>query len=397
MAKQTYADIRNSRFSNKSSHFVDLVERLDSIIDNLPRRAQANWNSNLKKAIAAFKKQYPNLRSFDRKNFRLVQATEIPLNKIVIDTTMQREPDLSWVLNIIENFRAYQAQPVQVYATADGRWGGWDGQHTALALYLIARDVFGIDITQDAITVPANVYNITNRGEIRNNFIVNNSFTGKGAGKKALDTIDIFEQKIYGVEVDGVQDPDWVDAWRKWQHIKSTGMFLTADKFKNTEEPGAISRLNEINDYGEEEIRQFCVYGRYVVDLQQRAIETKEIPLITELFHMCEQEDIKWNDTIIEDLAQHLIDKFDANFDGDGPFWHQCHQANVNAWSRNNKALGIPQAAWGDEPRNNKNVPIGISFLWHQLMHTWVPRQAKGFRFPKKPQAIYTPDVRDLL
>lgn len=395
MAKQDYAAIRNSRFSNKSSHFVDLVERLDTIVRNLPKRARTNWDSNLKKAIADFKKAYPGIKSFDRKSFRLVEATEIALDKVVIDTTMQREPDLAWVLEIIRNFRAYQAQPIQVYATADSRWGGWDGQHTALALYLIAKHAFGADISR--VTVPANVYNITNRGEIRNNFICNNSFSGKGAGKKALDPIDIFEQKIYGVEVDGVQDPDWVDAHSKWKHISAAGMFLTAEKFKNTEEPGAISRLNEINDYSLEVVRQFCVYGRYIVDLQQRAIETKEIPLITELLYMCEQEDIRWSDKIIEDLAQHLVDKFDANFDGDGPFWSQCHQANVNAWRRNNRALGIPQAAWGDEPRNTKNVPIGISFLWHQLMHTWVPRQAKGFRFPKKPQAIYTPDVKDLL
>ncbi len=42
-----------------------------------------------------------------------------------VDTTMQREPNLQWILTIIENFRAYQAQPVQVYATSDGGWGGW--------------------------------------------------------------------------------------------------------------------------------------------------------------------------------------------------------------------------------------------------------------------------------
>lgn len=395
MANQTYASLRNSRFSNTSSHFVDLAERLDSIIKNLPKRARANWESNLKKAIGEFKRAYPGIKDFNRKSFRLVEATEIDISRIVIDTTMQREPDLAWVLEIIRNFRAYQAQPIQVYATPDSRWGGWDGQHTALALFLIARHAFNLDLT--TVTVPANIYNITNRGEIRNNFICNNSFAGKGAGKKALDAIDIFDQKIYGVEVDGVTDPDWVDAWKKWKHIASAGMFLTAEKFKNHEEPGAISRLNEINDYSEEVIRQFCVYGRYIVDLQQRAIETKEIPLITELLYMCEQEDIKWSDAVIEDLAQHLVDKFDANFDGDGPFWHQCHQANVNAWRRNNKALGIPQTAWGDEPRNTKNVPIGISFLWHQLQHTWVPGQSKGFRFPKKPQAIYTPDVKDLL
>lgn len=392
---QSYAAVQNSRFSNKSSHFVDLVQRLNDTIASLPKRAQVNWHSNLKKAIAEFRRKYSDVKSFDRKNFRLVQATEINILRIAIDTTLQREPDLNWVLEIIRNFRAHQAQPIQVYPIDGDRWGGWDGQHTALALYLIALHAFNLDLTK--VTIPANVYNILNRGEIRNNFIFNNTYTGKGAGKKALEDIDIFEQKIYGVEADDVDDPDWKDAWQKWQHIKAAGMFLTAEKRKNTDQPGAISRLAEINNYSLEVIRQFCVYGHYIVDLQQRPIETKEIPLIVELLYMCEQEDIKWSDNTIEDLAQHLIDKFDANFDGDGPFWHQCHQANVNAWSRNNKALGIPTAAWGDEPRNTKNVPIGISFLWHQLMHTWVPRQPKGFRFPKKPQAIYAPDVKDLL
>jgi len=395
MATQSYAAAQNSRFSNKSSHFVDLVQRLNDTIAGMPKRAQTNWHSNLKKAIAEFKRTYPRIRNFDRKSFRLVQATDIDLLKIVIDTTMQREPDVNWVLEIIRNFRAYQAQPIQVYLTEDGRWGGWDGQHTALALYLIALHAFDLDLTQ--VTVPANVYAITNRGEIRNNFICNNTYVGKGAGKKALDAIDIFEQKIYGVEVDDVDDVDWKDAWQKWQYIKAAGMFLAAKKRNNVDEPGAISRLNEINDYSQDVIRRFCVYGGYVVDVQQRAIDTKEIPLITELLHMCDQEDIKWSDAVIEDLAQHLIDKFDANFDDEGPFWHQCHKANVSAWARNNRSLNKPKEEWGDEPRATKNVPIGISFLWHQLMHTWVPQQAAGFRFPKKPQSIYTPDVKDLL
>ena len=71
-ATPTYAALRNARYRNTSSHFVDLVQRLNDTINNLPRRAQANWTSSLKKAIQSFKKSYPNVKNFsDRKLFRL--------------------------------------------------------------------------------------------------------------------------------------------------------------------------------------------------------------------------------------------------------------------------------------------------------------------------------------
>jgi hypothetical protein len=119
------------------------------------------------------------------------------LQDIQIDTTMQREPNLQWILTIIENFRAYQAQPIQVYATADG-YGAWDGQHTSLALYLIATQALGMNF--EDVEVPINIYDIVSRGEIRGNFINNNTTVGKNAGKKPLDIIDIFEQMIYGLK-----------------------------------------------------------------------------------------------------------------------------------------------------------------------------------------------------
>ena len=109
---------------------------------------------------------------------------------------------------------------------------------------------------------------------------------------------------------------------------------------------------------------------------------------------MCEQQDIRYTDTQIEDLAQHCIDLFDANFDAKGPFWDQCHQANMNAYNKANK--GIPKHLWPEAPRNNKNTPTGTAFFWHQLQKSWVPQQALGFKFPKQPFSVYTPDTKDL-
>jgi hypothetical protein len=392
-ATPTYAATRNARYTNSASNLVDLVQRYNDTVAALPLQAQRNWQAKLTKALQAFKRNHPGLKSInDRSKFRLCKSLMGRLKDIVIDTTMQREPNLQWILTIITNFRAYQAQPIQVYETPNGGWGGWDGQHTSIALYLIA--VHGLGEQFEDIEVPINIYDISSRSEIRSNFIKSNSTVGKNAGKKPLDIIDIFIQMIYGVEVDNANEPEWVDAHAKWTHIKTADMFLTAEKFNDTDQTGAISRLNELNDASVEVVRQFAVYGRYVVGIQQRSINTKEIPIIIEFFNLCEQQDIRYTDTQIEDLAQHCIDLFDANFDAKGPYWEQCHQANVNAWNKHNRHR--PKTDWTDPPRNSKNTPQGIAFFWHQMHTTWAPQQPAGFKFPKMPFSVYTPDVKDM-
>jgi hypothetical protein len=394
-ANQTYAAQRNARYSNTSSNLVDIVTRYNDTVASLPVQARRNHQASLAKALKQFKANHPGLKSFnDRSKFRMCKSLTGKLRDIEIDTTMQREPNLKWIITIIANFRAYQAQPIQVYELPNGNLGAWDGQHTSLALYLIGTQ--GLGMAFEDIEVPINIYDIRSRGEIRSNFINNNTTVGKNAGKKPLDIIDIFMQMIYGVEVDGVTEQEWVDAHAKWQHLADAGMFLTADKFNDTEEVGAISRLNEIADEktSVDTVRQFAVYGKYVVGSQQRAINTKEIPIIIELLNLCAQQDIKWSDADIEDLAQHCIDLFDANFDAKGPYWDQVHQSNLNAYNKANK--GIPKHLWPEAPRNSKNVPQGIAFFWHQLMTSWVPIKGKAFKFPKQPFSVYTPDTKDL-
>lgn len=400
-ATSSYAAQRNARYSNTASNLVDLVQRYNDTVAAMPVQARRNWQSKLAKAIATFKKNHPGLKSVnDRTRFRLCKSLTGKLSEIVIDTTMQREPILDWIITIITKFRAYQAQPIQVYAIGENRWGGWDGQHTSIALYLIAT--VGLGEKFEDIEVPINIYDITSRGEIRGNFINNNTTVGKNAGKKPLDIIDIFMQKIYGVEVDGVNEPEWVEAHTKWMHIAKAGMFLTAEKFNDTDQIGAISRLNELDDASVEVVRQFSVYGNYVVGYQQRPINSKEIPIIIEFLNLCEQQDITYTDAEIEDLAQHCIDLFGANFDAKSEFWSTAHQATLNAYNKTyggdpkNGIPATPKHLWPDAPRNSKNTAQGTAFFWHQLKHTWVPTKGKGFKFPKQPFSVYTPDAKDL-
>ena len=392
-ANSIYATQRNAKFRNSTSHFITLVDRLNDTINSLPTaQAKANWVSSLKKAIQAFKKSYPNVKDFNnRKLFRLVQANDIPLMDIMIDTTMQREPDLQWIIKIITNFRDYQAQPMQVFGNGAG-WGAWDSQHTALALYLIARDALNLDLT--TVMVPANIYDVTSRADLRNLFINMNTTTGKNAGKKPLDFIDIFEQMIYGVEVDGVTEQDWVDAHAKWIHLEAAGVFVTADKFNNITQVGALSRLNEVMESSVEVVRQFAVYAGHIVDVQQRAINSKESPIIIEFLNLCEQQDIVYSDADIVDLAEHCISLFSANFDAKGPYWTQVHEANINAYNKMHK--GMPKNLWPDAPRNAKNTPQGLAFFWHQLNVSWAQSKAATFKFPKQPFSAFVLDAKDM-
>ena len=393
-AVSSYAAQRNARYTNSQSNLVDLVSRLNDTVNNLSPQAKRNWQSGLSKAIKTFKSNHPGVDFKNRNQFRLCRAIERPLKDIVIDTTMQREPDLQWILKIITNFRAYQAQPIQVYETNDGGLGGWDGQHTALALYLIITHAFGLDYGD--VLVPVNIYSIHSRGELRSNFINNNTTVGKNAGKKPLDIIDIFMQMIYGVEVDGYLDPEWADAHKKWKYIAKAGMFLTADKFNDTHQVGAISRLNELADDSTsvEVVRQFAVYGKFIVDSQQRPINSKEIPIIIEFLKLCESNQIKYSDDDIRDMANHIIELFDANFDSKGIFWEQCYTATINAYNKANKTKD--KNDWPEAPRNNKNTPTGTAFFWHQLKKSWVPTKDKDFPFPKQPFSVYIPNAKDL-
>jgi hypothetical protein len=389
----SHASIINARYQNNKSNFVDLVTRLQNTIANLPPQAQLNWQASLARAVKEFKKNHPKVKDFaNRAVFRLCQAIEIKLTDIVIDTTMQREPDLSWIIKIITNFRAYQAMPIQVFKNPDGAWAAWDSQHTALALYLIA--VHALRLNPAEITVPANIYDITNRGEIRGVFISNNTTVGKNAGKKPLDLIDIVMQMIYGVTIDGVNDPDWRDMALKQKYIAAAGLFLTAEKFGDQNMPGAISRVEEIKSASVEVVRQFCVYGKFVVDSQQRPINTKEIPIIIEFLNMCEGEQIVYTDDEIRDLAEHLIHLFGANFDANGPYWPQVHQANLNAYNAAHKDL--PKHLWPPAPKNLKNVPVGTTFFWHQLRKSWAAPKGKQFKFPKNSFTVFVPSTGDL-
>jgi hypothetical protein len=395
----TYAELQNAKYNKSASVFMNLKDRLNNTILSLPYTKQLSARSLLKNACAAFSSKFPNKTKFQDLN--LVKALEICLSDILIDTTMQRMLILEWVAHIIANFREVQAQPIQIYRidrsiateedlkelgyypVGNGLYASWDAQHTAVAFYIIATWIFNQN--PDDIMVPANIYNVSSKAEIRENFVSGNS----SAGKKLLEEIDLFQQQIYGVRLDGNKNPAWVEAEKKQQYIEQAGLFVTADKFGDTHMPGAISRMQEIKKYNSDIIRQFCLYAVTVQPAQGRPIASQEIEIMCAWFDMAKQGGISYTDEQIVDLATHLNKLFSADFHESSQFWTQARLAYAKWWTRYYSGAG---AAYKPAHMSfSKNWRNGGTFLWNQLKKTWSgPIPALSIN------TTFQPDTKDL-
>lgn len=371
---QSYADQVNSKYSKNASVFVDLKDRLNNTIDSLQYTKKLSANAMLKNACESFTARHPTKQKIE--DLDLVESLEMPLSDILIDITMQRMLILSWVAYIIANFREVQAQPIQVYKVVNpseelgyypvgekGLYASWDAQHTAVALYIIAVWIFKQDPRK--VMVPVNIYKVSKKADIRENFVSGNS----EAGKRLLDEIDLFQQQIYGVRLDGNKNPSWKEAEKKQQWLEKAGLFATADKFGDTNLPGAISRMQEIKHYNSEIIRQFCLYAATVQPSGGRPIASQEIEIMCAWFDMASKGGVKYTDEQIVDLAMHINSLFNANFHESSDFWETCRNAYANWWK--GYYSKVPLSHRPTRMSFSKNWRNGGTFLWHQLTKTW--------------------------
>lgn len=392
----TYASQVNSKFHNKASLFVNIKDRIDQTITALPYSKQVSIRAVLKNACMAFQKRFPDRAKFS--DLELVEALERPMMDILIDTTMQRMLMLNWVAFIVANFRDVQAQPIQIYKIADKKvaeeldyypigddlYASWDAQHTLAALYIIAVWIFQEDPSK--ISVPVNIYKVTTKAEIRKTFVTGNT----DAGKKLLDDIDIFQQQVYGVRIDGNNDPVWIEAEKKQQYIEQADLFVTADKFGDTLMPGAISRMQEIKHYSSDIIRKFCLYAATVQPAAGRPVASQEIEIMCAWFDMARTSGIDYTDEEIVDLSLHILSlPFQADFHESSVFWDRARMAYTNWW--NAYYSQVPAEYVPSRMSFTKNWRNGGTFLFHQLRKTW-----KG-RMPKlNISTPFQPMVKDL-
>lgn len=397
----SYASRVNAKYANTASHFQNLKDRWNSTLSLYLANTQATIRSTLQRNINQWIKAHPNVKTF--KDMPLCRAQTCRLSDILIDATMQRQLNISWVLEIISNWRSWQAMPVQVYTVGAGAspelsylgnnnlYASWDGQHTAMAFYVIAVFILGLD--PDEVEIPVVIYDVKTKAEIRNNFIESNS----EGGKKLLDKIDIFQQMVYGVRVDSATYPEWLEVEKKQQYLEAADLFLTDKKFGDSDNVGAISRVQDVVDrkVSPEIIRQFCVYARTVLDITPRAINTKEAPIILGFLKMASGDDVQYSDDELRSLALLCDSMFGADFDEAGPFWDKLETAYLNWWD--NFYANVHVSMRPAQPRMNKDWTQGGTFFWHLLRKNWKDDAGLPMTMPKlNIQTPFVPSRQDL-
>jgi hypothetical protein len=371
-----YCDTINSRYRNNANAFQNLKDRLNSTLASYPPDVKNYKLFMLSEAIKEFQRRFPSVTKF--KQLRLCKAQLVKLNDIRIDDTIQRKLDIDWVIKILSNFNEFQVQPVQVYHIkgSDDKmlFASWDGQHTAIALYVVAAMILN---DTDDIEIPATIYEVSLKSEIRENFIKGNG----PEGKKLLEKIDLYHQMIYGVRCDGSTDKVWLIAEQKQQYLEKNGLFLTAEKFGDLEQPGAISRMNEIENLSTDAVKELAMYlGLSAQDL--RPVDPKEIYIMGNWFDMSRNTRAEYTQEDMYQLYNILHGKFNADFRAEvtkgvnGPFWQLVEDSYLDY---KQKEYDIMVHMYGEDAaqmyykpaRLNKDWIQGGTYLWHLLKKTY--------------------------
>jgi len=358
---RTYADEVNSQFHKNESHYITIPERLKETIE------KDEWRETLiNDAKELFKNRFNKIKNWAQ--FALCTAVIAPLSKIEIDTTLQRMFDIEHACNIIDHFKSIMVMPICVYEDPDrpGKYICWDGQHTAIVLYIIACEILGEDIAK--VNVPIVIYPSTMKSEMRECFINLN-----GEGKKQLDHIDKVHQKIYGVRTDGSTKPEWVLIEQKQQALEANGIFLTHTKFGDTDKPGAYTRLDEFLDQGYTlEVTQYFAKCFNKICGANRPVQPKESWMLYEYFRLCLASNIKVTDSYINAVAKSLRIK---NNDFDSTALYNRGKESYQEWFRDNKPT--PDGTiWGITYNERY---IGLTFLFAQV----AKNMPDGMEIPK--------------
>jgi hypothetical protein len=327
MTAVSHAQTINNRYLKSTSHFVTLQQRLSDALKSAPI-----FVNMLTGMLDEFKRRHASCGKFV--DLKLCEAIMVSMDKILIDTTMQRNLNLRHILNILQNFRSTMIMAIQVYEDENkpGYYIAWDGQHTAITLYIILTKIFGEQVAETL--VPVVVYNVKHKLEIRRNFILLN-----GDAKEELDFIDKYIQMVFGVKVDHADDPEWVDTALKNDYLAAAGLFVTHSKFGDEDQPGAFTLLADTlmskslkTRKHPEVTRMFAQYWSFLNE--QRPVEAKEARQLYEYFNLCYEQDITVDDAYLLEFVAFTKQYFDADFGPNSRFWDKVRLA-YEVWYRN--------------------------------------------------------------
>lgn len=346
--KLTTAQIINARYNTNTSVFVSAKQRIDEYCKAVPGAMD-----ELLHAIRTFKSNNPTLVAA---NIKLARAAEAKLTDLRIDDTMNRPLDWEHVCKIIRNFAETRVLAVNVYEdpAAPGCLIAWDGQHTTIVLYIIYCMIY--DESASSVTVPVVIAPSNDKAAIRENFIILNTDEADGGGKKSLDPLDLYSQKVFGVRMDKSTNTDWATQERKQQMLEAADLFLTSTAYQNTDSQGAITQVAAIIDEDSMIVAKFCKYWIERKKFENRHVESKELIMLNNFFRACADEEIDVDNKYIEDMTTIFWNAFECEFTGQkglNKFWRKLDLA-YNNWY--DKVYAVP--APGDDDLRPKRLDM---------------------------------------
>lgn len=260
-----------------------------------------------------FNRDKPDVKSFD--NLRLpTTGLEATLDKFGIDDETQRDLSIMHLLIIIMNFDGLRWKPITVWEDPDnpGKLSCIDGQHSILALYAIAKHIFGLKPEQ--CSVPYILSSAKTKKEAIQVFIAGNT-----SDSKKLTAGDLWDIVVDAVRQHGENIDEWCAIERKQTILQKYKLFVTDKDSERANENGAITRGgDEVKDASELAIEYF---GRYWKKLNpKRATEAKEMILLP-FFDLFISQGIKLTIAEIHKLLAGFKKVFDADFSPSGKLW----------------------------------------------------------------------------
>ena len=304
-----YADIINSSYHTDEDHFVTIGERLQEMYAK---------DSDLEMMFRALAEGmvgamgYESYHDMVKDVVGMGSIQYVPASEIDINDTMQRWPDRENLINIVAEFNPDFINRIRTYLDtkrADGkidRHVAWDGQHTGIALWVIAVYGFGIDPAQ--AMVPVDQYPGDDRAAIRRRFVEFNS----GRTSKKLEAIDLYKQYVAGFRHDGLTDFWNIRCVKLQEYFEQYSYFATSEKFGDEKRAGAWSRMTEVmNRNFPVEVFERVMYYHSVSNTNKPFV-AMEIDNLSVFFRQCMNQGITITNTYIDEMSE-ILSKITQN------------------------------------------------------------------------------------
>jgi hypothetical protein len=326
---QAYATIQNAKLNPTANDFMTFKDRLAGVLSTNKRVKKMEW------AIAQVRARFPHWKTWQ--DMRLPEAQQIAVSFLLIDTTLQREVDFDHLIKIISNFNPLVVQALCIYIlTADDtKIKGltkkqrkelkslWEGQHTGLAIYAIAKFLFGME-DDSQILLPCAVYPAVTRTEMRD---ANESLNS--GGRKPWEANDHHRSNVMAYRVDGSRREKDEVSDLKQRALEKVGMFTTGKAADDKEEIGAFSNLAEFDkDYS---VPVHTAFARMIAELDggvtvNRSVNGKISYQLYDYLDLCESQGIQFTDEFFVETATALNMGYKVAYNADT--LHELAQAS---------------------------------------------------------------------